>query len=185
VKSSQIATPTGLSDTSGYSDADKNAMTTASNQSLGGAVGGAVGQGNLEAARTHNNAGYATALDEAVRTAGRQQSQNALGVQADSAKLSAEQRQASDTLKQQEVMKNAELGSTQNIADAQLKANERAQALSGMESMYGESMQQLLASLGLGPGTLNARAAGQSGTQELMSTLGTLGGVATTSAGMA
>jgi len=212
VSGSQIADPQGfsqilgLNNTSGFSAGDKNNMTTASNQSLGGAVGGAVGQGDLEAARTHNAGGYASALDDAVRSAGRQQSQNALGVQEDSAKLGAQQQEtndqmraseqnASDTLKQQEIMRNADLAETtgttnanlaasRNIADAQLKAAQQSSALQGMEGMYGESMQQLLSSLGLGPGTLNSRAAGQSGAQEAMGWLGAATSGATAGAGI-
>jgi hypothetical protein len=174
-KTVQIADPTGLTNTNGYTPGQMNDMTTASNQSLGGAVGGAVGQGNLTAARTGNAGGYATALDSAVRDAGKQQSQNALGVKEDSAKLSAQQQQASDTLKQQEVMDNANLGSQQNIADGQLKAAQQSGALSGMEGLYGDSMQELMSSLGLAPGTLNARAAGQSGLQQLMGGVSALG----------
>src|SRR5579871_2376965 len=64
----EINNPQGLSDiqglptTAGYTPDQLNAMTTASNQSLGGAVGGAVGQGNLQASRTNNAGGYTTAL---------------------------------------------------------------------------------------------------------------------------
>ena len=53
----------------------------AAGQSLGGTVSGAVGQGNLQAARTRNSAGYAPALDQSARNAGKQQSQNVLNVQ--------------------------------------------------------------------------------------------------------
>src|SRR5579872_7253093 len=43
------------------------AANTASQQSLGGSVAGAVGQGNLQAARTRNSGAFAPALDEAAR----------------------------------------------------------------------------------------------------------------------
>lgn len=52
-----------------------NSDVTASRQALGGATAGITGQGNLEAARTRNSAGYAPALDEGMRKAGQQQSQ--------------------------------------------------------------------------------------------------------------
>ena len=72
---------------------DLGAINTASQQSIGGSVAGAVGQGNLQAARTRNAGGFAPALDEAVRSGQRQLSQNALGVQENNAYLKNEQQQ--------------------------------------------------------------------------------------------
>ncbi len=71
----QYANPSGMSPTE-LSDA-----RTAGEQSVGGSVAGAVGQGNLQAARTGNAGGYAAALDQAHRTGIAQNSQNALNVQ--------------------------------------------------------------------------------------------------------
>lgn len=71
----------------GYSMADLNAMNTADQQSLGGATAGALGEGNLEAARTRNAGAFAPALDEAVRSGQRQLSRNALGIQKANADL--------------------------------------------------------------------------------------------------
>lgn len=77
----------------GYTPQQRANMLTASNQSLGGAVAGAVGQGALYGART-NNVGAGTALaDDAVRNAMAQQSQNALGVENDNAALMEKQKQ--------------------------------------------------------------------------------------------
>ena len=45
---------------------DMNAINTANQQSIGGSVAGAVGQGNLQAARTGNAGAFAPALDEAA-----------------------------------------------------------------------------------------------------------------------
>jgi len=78
----------------GYGQKDLAAMNTASQQSIGGATAGAVGQGNLEAARTRNAGSFAPALDEAVRSGGRQLSQNALGIQENNANLKQAQQQA-------------------------------------------------------------------------------------------
>ena len=77
----------------GYTPQQRANQLTASNQSLGGAVAGAVGQGALYGART-NNAGAATAaLDDSARNAMAQQSQNALGVENDNAALMEKQKQ--------------------------------------------------------------------------------------------
>lgn len=65
----------------GFTPQQKSNMLTASGQSLGGAVSGAVGEGGLLAARTGNAGGSASALDDAARTAGVQESSNALGVE--------------------------------------------------------------------------------------------------------
>lgn len=77
----------------GYAPEDLAAMNTASSQSLGGAEAGAVGQGNLMAARTRNAGGFGDAMDEAVRSGGRQLSQNALGIQAGNADLKQQQKE--------------------------------------------------------------------------------------------
>lgn len=67
--------------TTGYTPTEKANQLTASSQSLGGGVAGAVGQGGLQAARTGNAGGSTAALDDAARTAGVQQGSNALDVQ--------------------------------------------------------------------------------------------------------
>jgi hypothetical protein len=78
----------------GYGAGTLNAMTTGSNQTLGGSVGAAKGEGNLMAARTGNAAGYAPALDQAVQDAGKTQSQNNLQIQTQNANLKNAQQQA-------------------------------------------------------------------------------------------
>lgn len=72
---------------------DLNAINTANQQSIGGSIAGAVGQGNLQAARTRNAGGFAPALDEAVRGGQRQMSQNAMGVQEQNAYLKNQQQE--------------------------------------------------------------------------------------------
>jgi hypothetical protein len=78
----------------GYSPKDLGAMNTASQQSVGGSTAGAVGEGNLAAARTRNAGAFAPALDEAAREGGRTLSQNALEIQGKNADLKQKQQQA-------------------------------------------------------------------------------------------
>ena len=73
---------------------DLGAINTANQQSIGGSVAGAVGQGNLQAARTGNAGGFAPALDESARAGARQMSQNAVGVQEANSYLKQQQRDA-------------------------------------------------------------------------------------------
>lgn len=67
--------PTGLT------PVQKNNELVASQEAVGGANSGIVGEGNLAAARTRNAGGFARSLDEAARQKGRQLSTNALGVE--------------------------------------------------------------------------------------------------------
>src|SRR5512146_595876 len=78
----------------GFDPKDLGAMNTASQQSVGGSTAGAVGEGNLAAARTRNAGGYAPALDEASRAGSRQLSNNALNIQGKNAQLREQNRQA-------------------------------------------------------------------------------------------
>jgi hypothetical protein len=76
----------------GYDPVTKNNMLVASQQGVGGASSGVTGEANLAAARTRNAGGFGRVLDEAARIKGRQLSQNALGVENQSAQL-AQQKQ--------------------------------------------------------------------------------------------
>lgn len=78
----------------GYSPEDINAMTTASNQALGGATAGVTGQAALQTARTRNAGGYSSALDSAARGAEQEQSQNALAIQGANADVKQQQQQS-------------------------------------------------------------------------------------------
>lgn len=89
-------TPTLESDIAnpkGYTPQQLAYMNTASQQSLGGSVAGAVGEGNLEAARTRNAGGFQGSSASATRAAQRQLSTNALSVQQAQADLQQRQRQ--------------------------------------------------------------------------------------------
>lgn len=92
---SSTLTPTLESDIAnpkGYSPEDIAYMNTASQQSLGGSVAGVTGQANLEAARTRNAGGFQGAIGSATRSAQRNLSQNALGIQKANADLKQQQR---------------------------------------------------------------------------------------------
>jgi hypothetical protein len=77
----------------GYTPQQLAYMNTASQQSLGGSTAGITGEANLTAARTRNSGGFQGAVGTAARAAGRQLSQNALGIQQKQADLQQQQRQ--------------------------------------------------------------------------------------------
>jgi hypothetical protein len=76
----------------GFDQQTMNNMNTAAQQSIGGAVAGTVGQGNLQAARTNNAGGFAPAATQAAHDATAQLSDAALGVQNRNAMLKEQQR---------------------------------------------------------------------------------------------
>lgn len=78
----------------GYGAKDLSAMNTAGQQSVGGATAGAVGEGDLIGARTRNAGSFAPALDEAVRSGERQNSENAVNIQGQNANVKQAQQQA-------------------------------------------------------------------------------------------
>ena len=82
-----------LNNPQGYGAQDLAAKLTASNQSLGGSQASAVGAGDQLAARTGNNAGLATALDQSARNDAKVGSQNALNVQTQNDQLKEQQQQ--------------------------------------------------------------------------------------------
>ena len=77
----------------GFNPNDLAGINTAAQQSEGGSMAGAVGQGNLEAARNRNSGSFAPALDSAATGAGKNLSQAALGVNEQNAQLKEQQRQ--------------------------------------------------------------------------------------------
>lgn len=77
----------------GYTPQQLAYMNTASQQSLGGGAAATTGTANLEAARTRNAGGFQGAIGSANRGTQRQESQNALGIQAQQANLQQAQRQ--------------------------------------------------------------------------------------------
>ncbi len=69
-------------------------MNTAAQQSTGGATAGAVGQGNLMAARLRNQGGFQVAGDESAREGMRQNSQAAVQNAGENEKLKQIQKQS-------------------------------------------------------------------------------------------
>lgn len=129
----------------GFGTQELSQMRTGIGQSAGGSVSGITGQANLEAARTRNSGGYATALDQGAREAAQTQSQNELNV---------------------------------DMANAKLKQQQQQEALSALGGLYGTGVGETESMYGLGPSTLQARAAGggwAQGFHDVLSGIGSLG----------
>lgn len=94
----------------GFSQPGMIAMNTANEQGVGGATAGAVGQGNLEAARTRNAGGFQAANDEAARSGQRQVSQNAVDIQGENEAQRQKNQQAG--IAGEENMYNTDTGAT-------------------------------------------------------------------------
>lgn len=77
----------------GFTPTEKSAMTTASEDSVGGGMAGALGQGALEGARTGNAGASTVALDDAARGGQHELSSDALKTEMDDANLKAKQQQ--------------------------------------------------------------------------------------------
>jgi len=156
---------TGSADANRIIDQGTSAANTADQQSIGGATAGALGLGNLQAARSGNAGAFQPAEDEAVRSGERQLSQNALGVQENAAnqKLGVSQRgTAAKTAAEQE--------------NALLRNNQRAQALSELGGLYGTGMNASLNALGLSNQAINAAtSADQATTQGWMAPFQAIG----------
>jgi len=78
----------------GYTPAQKAAQNTAAQQSTGGSMAGAVGQGALQSARTRNAGGSNAAIAQSARTSGQNLSNAALQTETNNANLQQQQRQA-------------------------------------------------------------------------------------------
>lgn len=85
---SEAANPTGLT------PVQKASQNTAAQQSAGGGVAGAIGAGKLYSARTRNAGGAKQAIGQAVRGAGSNLSDAALGTEQQDAALQQKNRQA-------------------------------------------------------------------------------------------
>lgn len=75
----------------GFSPADEAAFETGAMDTAGGTQAAAVGQGNLEAARTRNAGGFGQAVSDASRGAGETLSRGLLGVRGANAGLKERQ----------------------------------------------------------------------------------------------
>jgi hypothetical protein len=78
----------------GYTPNQKALMNTSAQQSAGGSTAGAIGEGRLYAARTKNAGGAKQAIGEAVRGAGENLSNAAVGTELSNANLQQKQQQA-------------------------------------------------------------------------------------------
>lgn len=78
----------------GMTPEDYNAAQTAVRQSTGGSTAGAVGAGNLEAARTRNSAGITAGEDAAAREATRTGADEALQLRLANSRMRQQQQQA-------------------------------------------------------------------------------------------
>lgn len=126
----------------GFGTAGVNAMNTANSQSIGGSTAGAVGEGNLAAARTRNAGGFQSALDEAARSGQRQLSENAVGIQAANEMEKQRQRSAAEQLM------NSQYGMDTNAALGALGLSNQALGIAG--SQKNPFMQNFLGGLGSG-----------------------------------
>jgi hypothetical protein len=77
----------------GFDPITKAGMKTSAMQTVGGATGGAVGQGDLMAARTRNSGGFEAAGDEAERIGQRQLSADNMGIDQEDAALKEQHHQ--------------------------------------------------------------------------------------------
>jgi hypothetical protein len=78
----------------GLTPIQKNNALVSGAEAIGGVNSGITGDANLAAARTRNAGGFTGALDEAARIKSRQQSANALGVNAEDTALANEKQMA-------------------------------------------------------------------------------------------
>ena len=83
----EATNPTGIAPT------DLAAMNTAGQQSAGGALAAAKGEGNLQAARSRNRGGFSGAVADSTRNAMKQGSDNALKIQGLNAQTKLQQQQ--------------------------------------------------------------------------------------------
>jgi hypothetical protein len=142
----------------GYTPTQANNQLVAGEQGAGGANAGITGQANLQAARTHNIGDLSGVLDQAARQKQQTLSQNALGVQNQSANL-ANQQQAG-ALKQLAGLYgtdvNAQLGNQKLVPE-----DINAATTAGTQSFGGQFLQNL--GKGLGQGAASGSAFGGGG----------------------
>lgn len=136
---SEVSNPTG------YGAPTLAKMNTSAQQSAGGSMAGAVGQGGLLAARTRNAGGADAAVAQSARNAGQQLSQNAL-----------------DT----------------DVADAQLKENQRQSGLKALQGIYGVDVGGANDALGNVGSAINADTNARNVTPTWIKALGALSGAA-------
>jgi hypothetical protein len=96
----------------GYTPSQMAAQNTAAQQSAGGSMAGAVGQGSLLAARTRNQGAAQNAIAQSGRQASQNLSNEAVGTQVNNANLQQKQQQAG--LSGLEGLYNTQLGGSES-----------------------------------------------------------------------
>jgi hypothetical protein len=130
----------------GYTPQQLAYINTASQQSLGGSTGAVTGTADLDAARTRNAGGFQGAIGSGSRSAERQLSQNAVGIQGDQAKLQQAQRQqALSSLQSLYGVDEATALSYLNSSNSSLGAED---ANSGANSMLGKLLTSSIGAAG-------------------------------------
>jgi len=131
----------------GYTPQQKSAINTAGQQSAGGSMAGATGQGALLAARTRNAGAGANAIQQSGRNASDELSKVATGTEVGSADLANQQQQ--NAYKGLEGLNSAELGGSLQalgLSNQALDVGNRAQP-SFWSKMANTGGQLALASL--------------------------------------
>lgn len=129
---------TEASNPEGYTPQQLAYMNTASQQSLGGSTAGITGQANLTAARTRNAGSFQGAIGSGSRTAARDLSQNALGIQNKQADLQQQQRQ--EALKSLQSLYGVDTNAALSyLGDSTTALNDENNA-SGANSLLGKSL---------------------------------------------
>ncbi len=122
----------------GYTPQQLAYMNTASQQSLGGSVGGVTSQANLTAARTRNAGGFQGAIASGSRAGARQLSENALGIQKSQADLQQAQRQqAIQQLMQLYNLSESEAANYLGVSNTALNDENNA---SGANGLFGQAL---------------------------------------------
>jgi hypothetical protein len=104
----------------GYTPQQLAYMNTASQQSEGASTAGITGQANLQAARTRNAGGFQGAIGSGSRTAQKNLSQTALGIQTQQAQLQQQQRQ--QALQQLQSLYGTDIGTSLGYLNSSTEA---------------------------------------------------------------
>lgn len=133
----------------GYTPQEKADMLTAGEQSVGGSTAGAVGQGDLDAARTGNAGGADMAIDDSARQGMVQNSVDALGVnQADAALKRAQQQEGLNGLSDE--YKDANGTAINALGQATNASNNTNSVVQGYIGDYLQMQKNALAAAGGG-----------------------------------
>jgi hypothetical protein len=130
----------------GLTTTQKNNQITAGSQAIGGVNSGITGDANLAAARTRNAGGFTGALDDAARIKSRQQSSNALGVNAEDAALANEKQMSA----QKELGGLYGTDTSAGVSDMGIAAKNLDTAVDADKTGWVQNMDQTLSALNSG-----------------------------------